>query len=534
MTEVATRPKRYLSAEDARNFTPVHVVWEITLACDLKCMHCGSRAGRVRNRELSTEECLDLVRQFARLGTREITLIGGEAYLRKDWLRIISEITANGIQCTLQSGGLHLTDERLRQAADAGLRAAGVSIDGLRELHDRLRGVPGSFDRAFEVLHNGPRYGLTTSVNTQITSQVMPQLAEMQKLFIEAGARHWQVQLTVAMGRAADNPELLLQPYELLELMPLLADLYRKGVDQGLLMQPGNNIGYYGPYESLWRGSGDDRIYWDGCNAGQNTVGIEADGTIKGCPSLPTNAYAGGNIRDLTARQIWEGSAEIGYTRNRTVADLWGFCRSCYYADVCRAGCTWTTHTLFGRPGNNPFCHHRALELAAHGLRERIVQVEAPPGVPFDHGKFELVLETVDDRAAASREVRLNRRRARAEPTTSPADSPAAPLEARETQPDNGGLSGASIPLASSGSGLISLTSSLKRNREPGGEEEFGAVNRAKRLKLCRGCNRHVTYGTNICPYCNGDVKQLGRAYDNNMRRARRAERRLTQLLNIE
>jgi hypothetical protein len=107
-------------------------------------------------------------------------------------------------------------------------------------------------------------------------------------------------------------------------------------------------------------------------------------------------------------------------------------------------------------------------------------------------------------------------------------------LEARETQPDNGGLSGASIPLASSGSGLISLTSSLKRNREPGGEEEFGAVNRAKRLKLCRGCNRHVTYGTNICPYCNGDVKQLGRAYANNMRRARRAERRLTQLLNIE
>src|SRR5262245_36419191 len=371
MLEQNPTPRRYLRAEDTERLTPVHVVWEITLACDLKCMHCGSRAGRVRNRELSTEECLDLVRQFARLGTREITLIGGEAYLRKDWLRIISEITANGIQCTLQSGGLNLTDERLRQAADAGLRAAGVSIDGLRELHDRLRGVPGSFDRAFEVLQNGRKYGLTTSVNSQITSHVMPQLAEMQKLFIDAGARHWQVQLTVAMGRAADNPELLLQPYELLELMPLLADLYRRGVDHGLLMQPGNNIGYFGPYEALWRGSGDDRIYWDGCNAGQNTVGIEADGTIKGCPSLPTNAYAGGNIRDLTARQILNESAEIAFTRDRTVDDLWGFCRSCYYADICRAGCTWTTHTLFGRAGNNPFCHHRVLELAAQGLRER-------------------------------------------------------------------------------------------------------------------------------------------------------------------
>ena len=46
-----------------------------------------------------------------------------------------------------------------------------------------------------------------------------------------------------------------------------------------------------------------------------------------------------------------------------------------------------------GRPGNNPFCHHRALELARRGQRERLVQVERPPGVPFDQGRFEIVLE---------------------------------------------------------------------------------------------------------------------------------------------
>lgn len=496
MLDRTPRPQRYLSAEDALKFTPVHVVWEITLACDLKCLHCGSRAGHVRTRELSTEECLDLVRQFARLGTREITLIGGEAYLRKDWLKIISEIDSNGIQCTLQSGGLHLTDERLRQAADAGLRAAGVSVDGLRVLHDRLRGVTGSFDRAMEVLRNAPKYGLTTSVNTQITSLVMPQLAEMQELFIEAGARHWQVQLTVAMGRAADNPELLLQPYELLELMPLLADLYEKGVDRGFLMQPGNNIGYFGPYESLWRGSGDERVHWSGCNAGQNTVGIEADGTIKGCPSLPTSAYAGGNIRDLTAEQIWNESAEIAFTRNRTVDDLWGFCASCYYADVCRAGCTWTTHTLFGRPGNNPYCHHRALELAASGLRERIVRVEAPPGLPFDHGKFALVLEGIDGVVAPSSESR--------------------------------GF-GAGVPLAGGSKGLVTLTSGLTRKPVGGGR-----VTKAPKLQLCRGCNQHVNRGANTCPHCGGDVRLLRLAYNNTIRRARRAEKRLAELLNIQ
>jgi Y-X(10)_GDL-associated radical SAM protein len=498
-------PARYLSSKDRGKFTPVHVVWEITLACDLKCLHCGSRAGHVRNRELSTEECLDLVRQFARLGTREITLIGGEAYLRKDWLRIISEISVNGILCTMQSGGLHLTADRLRQAADAGLLAVGVSIDGLRTLHDRLRGVPGSFDAAFEVLHNARKYGLTTSVNTQITSQVMPQLSQMQDLFIEAGARNWQVQLTVAMGRAADNPELLLQPYELLGLMPLLADLYNRGLERGFLMQPGNNIGYFGPYESLWRGAGDDRVHWSGCNAGQNTVGIEADGTIKGCPSLPTSAYAGGNIRDLTARQIWRQSPELAFTRDRTVDDLWGFCRSCYYADVCRAGCTWTTHTLFGRPGNNPYCHHRALELAARGLRERIVQVEAAPGVPFDHGKFALVLEAMDGDAVAC-----------GQPAPGYYDQPSS--QSAEVIGDVTGTRP-----------LVTLTSALHRKAYASTE----AAHQVRKLELCRGCNHYVVKGTRICPHCKGDVSALRLTYRNDLRRARRAEKRLAELMNI-
>src|SRR5206468_313091 len=105
-------------------------------------------------------------------------------------------------------------------------------------------------------------------------------------LFIDAGAKDWQVQLTVAMGRAADHPEILLQPYQLLEVMPLLAELYEEGAEQGLHMQPGNNVGYFGPYETLFRSNGDERVHWSSCNAGQNTIGIEADGTIKGCPSL--------------------------------------------------------------------------------------------------------------------------------------------------------------------------------------------------------------------------------------------------------
>ena len=155
---------------------------------------------------------------------------------------------------------------------------------------------------------------------------------------------------------------------------------------------PGNNIGYFGPYETLLKGQ-MPRGHMASCGAGRSTLGIEANGDIKGCPSLPTAAYVGGNIRDHSLREIWEQSAPLRFTRDRTVEDLQGFCRTCYYNDTCRAGCSWTTHVLFGKPGNNPFCHHRALELLREGRRERIVRVSPATGAPFDHGLFEIVLE---------------------------------------------------------------------------------------------------------------------------------------------
>jgi len=476
-------PTRYLSTGDRSAFTPVHAVWEITLACDLKCHHCGSRAGKRRSTELTTDECLDLVRQLARMGTREVTLIGGEAYLRRDWLQIIREVRAQGMDCTMQSGGLNLTEDRIKAAVNAGLQALGISIDGLRDVHDRLRGVKGSFDAAFKALKTIKKCGIASSVNTQITALVIPQLRELMNHFIAAGAKNWQIQLTVAMGRAADNPELLLQPYELLELMPLLAELYQEGVDQGFLLQPGNNIGYFGPYESLWRGSGDDRVYWSSCNAGQNTLGIEADGTIKGCPSLSTSSYAGGNIRDLSLNNIWWETDQLGINRGRTSEELWGYCSSCYYADICKAGCTWTTSVLFGRAGNNPYCHHRVLELSKQGLRERIAQVEKAPGVPFDHGRFELILETVDGEPVETLGLTNN---------------------------------------------LVQIGSARRRQRK----KVYGSsVNEFKELILCRGCERHVLPETRVCPFCQGDVRTLQKQHDRNLREARKAYQKLLQLL---
>jgi radical SAM protein with 4Fe4S-binding SPASM domain len=390
-------PVRYVGTDDMAARVPVSVVWEITLACDLACQHCGSRAGRRRRDELSTAECLDLIGQMAELGTRDVALIGGEAYLRKDWVDLVAAITAAGMECGLQSGGRNLTDERIERAADAGLNGVGISIDGLAEVHDKVRGVPGSFEKAVAALRRVSGRGMMASVNTQINRQSMPQLREIMEVVIDAGATNWQLALTVAMGNAADHPELLLQPYDLLELMPLLAELAVEGRKRGLFLQPANNIGYFGPHEAKIRNILDEQVHWAGCAAGDTVIGIEADGTIKSCPGLPS-PYAGGNIRDKSLREIWETADPIAFTRRRTVDDLWGFCRTCYYAETCMAGCTWTSHALFGRAGNNPMCHYRALEMDRQGLRERLVKIKDAQGLPFDHGEFELVVEPVPER----------------------------------------------------------------------------------------------------------------------------------------
>jgi len=337
---------------------------------------------------------------MAELGVKEVTLIGGEAYLREDWVEIIAAIRRHGMLATMTTGGRGISPERAGAAARAGLQGASVSIDGSQATHDRLRGVAGSYLAALNALENLRAAGVRIAVNTQINRLSMPDLPELVETIGRAGAHSWQIQLTVPMGRAADEPEVLLQPYDLLSLFPMLASSKARCDELGIRIWPGNNVGYFGPYESLLRG-GMPRGHLASCGAGRTTLGIEADGSIKGCPSLPTRAWTGGNIRDAKLQEIWERSAPLRYTRDRTLDDLWGYCRTCYYADECRAGCTWTGFTLFGRPGNNPYCHHRALEMKRAGKRERILQTQAAPGEPFDHGAFELIVEDDPERETA-------------------------------------------------------------------------------------------------------------------------------------
>ena len=371
---------------------PTYAVWELTLACDLACRHCGSRAGRARPDELGRDEALDLAQQLVDLGIRECTVIGGEAYLRDDWADIVRLFTDAGVRTTMTTGGRGVTPELARAMKDAGLDSVSVSIDGLEATHDYLRAVKGSHAQALAALDHLRAVGIPVSVNSQICVPTAREMETLLDILIDKKLFAWQLQLTVAMGRAADEPDLLLQPYQMVEVMPMVHRLWERGRAHGIRLWPGSNIGYFGPYEHKLRFDSPD-AHQSGCGAGRDSIGIEANGDIKGCPSLPTEHYVGGNVRRHALRDIWERSTALRFGRDRTAAELWGHCADCYYADTCRAGCTWTGHVLLGRRGNNPYCHHRALELLDRGRRERIEPELPAPGEPFDHGRYRIVEE---------------------------------------------------------------------------------------------------------------------------------------------
>lgn len=375
---------------------PVYVVWELTLRCDLACRHCGSRAGLPRAAELSLAEALDVVAQLAALGTREVAFIGGEAYLRPDWLEVVRAVAQAGMRPTMTTGARGLDAGLAQAAAQAGMRAVSVSIDGLEPTHDRLRAVPGSWRAAVAALGHIAQAGMEPYANTQFNRLNLPEVEALGGALLDRGVQAWQVQVTGPMGRAADHEAWLLQPWELLELAERLAAFAPAALARGCTVNAGNNLGYFGTTESRLR-----LEPYAGCGAGRHLLGIESNGDVKGCPSLPSAPYVGGNVREAPLAQLW-ARPEIGFTRQDRRAELWGFCATCYYADTCQGGCSWTAHTLLGRRGNMPWCVHRAEQLRARGRRERLVKVEAAPGTPFDFGRFQLVEEPWPDPAGSS------------------------------------------------------------------------------------------------------------------------------------
>ena len=395
--------RRLVVLDGQHHYQPKYVVWELTLACDQPCTHCGSRAGDARETELSTEKALAVVKELAAMGAEEVVLIGGEAYLHSGYLQIARALAEAGIRPVMTTGGRGIDAKRAREMAAAGIQRVSVSIDGLEATHDLMRAARGSFQSATAALRHLAAVGIQIASNINLNRHNQHDLEALYEHHRAVGVRSWQVQLTAPLGRAADRTDMLLQPYDLLTLVPRIAALKERAIRDGILVLPGNNLGYFGPEEALLRSQKpEDEDHWQGCQAGKYVMGIESDGAVKGCPSLQTSHYVGGKLTDRSLAELWD-TPELSFTRERTKASLRGYCAECPFGEVCMGGCSFTAHAFFGQPGDQPYCHFRAMEMKRRGLRERLVPTTPANGLPFDNGLFEIVREPFDSAEPALR-----------------------------------------------------------------------------------------------------------------------------------
>jgi MoaA/NifB/PqqE/SkfB family radical SAM enzyme len=295
-----SKVQRRLTVLESDHF-PAYVVWELTLRCDHACAHCGSRAGGARDDELTTEKALAVVDELAAMRTKEVVLIGGEAYLHPGFLDVVRALKARGIRPSMTTGGKGIDKDLARAMKEAGVHGVSVSVDGLEREHNAIRQSKHSFSGAMAALAHLKAAGILIAANTNINRVNAPVLEALFDVLVDAGISAWQVQITVPLGRAADRPQMLLQPYDLLDVVPRLAKLKERALARGVVMMPGNNLGYFGPEEALLRSPHDARVagaekdHWRGCQAGKRVMGIESDGGVKGCPSLQP-AYVGGSL----------------------------------------------------------------------------------------------------------------------------------------------------------------------------------------------------------------------------------------------
>lgn len=341
---------------------PRFVVWELTLACNMRCEHCGSAAGKPRPDELSLDEMLGVCDALGELGCERVTLLGGEPLIHPHWPEVARRIRQNGFRANVITNGWTLHRPELCDAiAAAELSIVGISLDGLAPHHDALRRRPGSFERIMRGIALLQQRRVPVAITTVITAQTIDDLPALHDLLEQKGVRVWQLQIANPLGRLERGDPLLLSPERLPELLDFV--VAKKRAAGPLRIDIADNVGYFGAPEEAGirqKPSGKGSV-WTGCHAGIQAMGLDANGDVKGCQSLPsTPPFIEGNVRQRPLAEIWNDPEAFAYTRRFSPELLQGECARCPYGALCKAGCTSAALAHSGSVGDNPMCLQRA------------------------------------------------------------------------------------------------------------------------------------------------------------------------------
>jgi len=338
----------------------------------MRCLHCGSYATGKRPNELTTEEALDLCDQLSALGLKYITLSGGEPLLRPDWDLIAERLIRNSVRISLITNGYFIKkniDKFLRLKTY--IEKVAVSIDGIRETHDYIRQTEGAFHRGLEGLQILRRIGISTAVITSVSRWNLHELEELEIELMKRKVLGWQVQVVFPGGRMREHLSQMPEPEDIIPVAQFILRESRKFKSRKVPIDTfcADDMGYYSTICKFINPC------WQGCQAGIQSIGIESDGTIKGCLSLypeisdKKDPFAEGNIRKKSLKEIWGNKNGFSYNRRFDKRKVRGYCRKCEFLELCRCGCSEVAYYASGSRYENPYCLHR-LEALGYDINE--------------------------------------------------------------------------------------------------------------------------------------------------------------------
>ncbi|MFP3284880.1 MAG: radical SAM protein [Nitrososphaeria archaeon] len=360
------RPSRFSEV-----WRPV-VSWNLTYACNLRCVHCYIRAGARGEGELGREEARGVLRQMAEVGVPLVLFSGGEPLMRPDALDLMEEAADMGMRVALSTNGTLITEEVASRLSRIGVSYVGISLDSPRPAwHDLFRGVEGAFAAAMRGLRNAVGRGLDVGLRMTVTARNAADAAGLLDLAESAGARRVTFYHLSAAGRALElGRDWYMGAAQYSSFVDLLVEEARRragAIEIETTMAPFDGIAVA---DRVSRSGAEFRDMMElvrsqgGC--GRKIVSIYPDGTLRPCQFVDFMEL--GSLRRSRLRDLLDPSRrEVDYFANTERYLSGPRCSTCPFRSVCKGGDRVRAYYMGGGLGaDDPQC-----PLDARGIAER-------------------------------------------------------------------------------------------------------------------------------------------------------------------
>jgi radical SAM protein with 4Fe4S-binding SPASM domain len=330
--------------EENRPYRLMDLKVYLTHRCNLRCSMCASWTEEWDERdELTTDDWTRVIAQARPLGLSNLKLFGGEPTLRCDLTAIIEYASRLGIRCTLITNGTLLTEERAHSLVEAGLAQLDLSLDaGRPELHDHIRGVPGTWDRAvrgLQLVQEAAR-SLNRRVVIRVNAVVMRQNYQDMPNLVEAFSSLAidEIVLNPVVpqddNQRATAPQYVLSREDIIRYNDEVAPQIAGRAGRYRLSQNDDRLYLYGMSEQDIEQAAQcryvDRLRVKCCFKPWYYMVIRENGEVVGCNTVKHPVARMGNVRNVAVDEIWF-SEEYKTFRASCTPPQFVECASCCY-----------------------------------------------------------------------------------------------------------------------------------------------------------------------------------------------------------